>query len=99
MPTPHIQPMLDLSTEHVPPDQCARLSYMDGVIAYELAEYGYLIWVPPTDEDAETRDWRRSVVPEEVQRMIDYADSLGCEWIKLDRDGTVDPALPTYAWQ
>ncbi len=99
--------VLDLSTSHLPEKVMNEpLNSIDGVIAYEHGEYGYLLWVPddpqehaddypnPADDDASSDEG----VPAEVLAVQLYARSLGCDYVLFDRDGDTDDALPTWKW-
>lgn len=107
MPRPdNIRLLLDLSTSHLPENIAARdddperLNSYDGVTAYPM-RHGWLLWVPddPTDHASNYGDPADGDgVPAEVLAIQVHARSLGCDWVTLDSDAEVDPALPTWRW-
>lgn len=88
---PRIVKVLDLSTAHIPEQysQCLHEMQAEDVIAYQHSEYGYLMWVPAGEHDR---------APTEIQRIIDFARSLGCEYVLFDRDADVIDDLPHWDW-
>jgi hypothetical protein len=91
-----VRQFLDLSTRHLP-DRFAtqvNLTECDGLVVYEM-RYGWLLWVP---EDPDAREDFGPDVPHEVLVVQRYARSLGCDYVMFDRDGPVDPQLPSWDW-
>jgi len=37
-------------------------------------------------------------LPEEVSKLLDYADNLDCDYLLLDSDGPFYPDLKVYDW-
>lgn len=88
---PRIIHVLDLSTAHLPEKMGADLTGTDGVTAYRMDEYGWLMWVPPAGPpDDET--------PTEITAIHRYARSHGCRYVLFDCDAETDPNLPTWEW-
>ena len=81
--------MLELSTAHVcrkTGEQLTRDELMD-VCTYPKGDYGWIVFV---DVDAEC--------PEDLKRVMEYADEHRCAWIMFDRDAPECADLPTYEW-
>lgn len=95
---PRIIHLLDLSTAHLPPPECADLPSYDGVIAYPLSttdeHYGWLLWVP-NDPDAEAATYQ---IPAAVLAIQRHARHHDCDYVLLDRDAHTTPDLPTWNW-
>jgi hypothetical protein len=91
-----IRRILDLSTQHLPPDlRQDRLTALPGVVAYQLT-HGWLLWVPhDPDDSARLMD---EPVPEPVLEIQRYARRKRCDYVLFDADGHTDPALPTWDW-
>lgn len=105
-----VRKFLDLATCHLPESimngPIGPLNTIEGVIAYEHGEYGYLLWVPddpqehaddypnPADEDVCSDEG----VPAEVLAVQLYARSLDCDYVLFDRDADAIEALPTWEW-
>jgi hypothetical protein len=86
-----IAKMLILSTAHVTLETSQRLpDGIEGLIAYEKGEYGWLIYVNAPHVVP---------LPADLQGVRDLARNHGCEWVMLDRDGDVIDALPSYDWE
>jgi hypothetical protein len=91
-----IRTILDLSTAHLPAHLGGRaLSGEDGVIAYELEGYGWLMWVPP-DPDGHAAD--HPALPAQVLAIQRYASERGCDFVLFDRDADILSDLPTWDW-
>lgn len=91
-----VRKFLDLSTSHLPPQRVKEpLTAIDGVIAYEMGEYGWLLWVPenPVEHHADYLGF-----PKEIEAIQRHARGLGCDYVLLDSDGPIDDALPTWDW-
>jgi hypothetical protein len=101
---PNIFKALDLKAGHLPQEVYENLKSFDGVIAYSV-DYGYLLLVPE-DVDKHFSDYadEGEGEPEEYRTppallvVLRHARKLGCDYILLDRDGRIDPGLPTYDW-
>lgn len=95
--------VLDLSTAHLPEAVINSLTGVDGVIAYEHGEYGYLLWVPE-DPQGHANDYENETNPDaedfpsEILAVQIYARSFGCDYVLFDRDADIDDALPTWEW-
>ena len=89
---PHILPMIEISTAHVKEHTCNVFLQQDNcpVCAYQF-EYGWFIYVP--DEDCD------QIVPLDLKKIFIFARTYGCNFIKLDCDGTLYSTLPTYEWK
>ncbi|MEK4983567.1 DUF5983 family protein [Bacillus sp. FSL K6-6540] len=59
------------------------------LVVYEKGEHGFMIFVDPEDKK----------LPEDLMQVIEYASLLGCAWIMLDSNGTINQNLPWYEWQ
>ncbi|PRY38510.1 hypothetical protein CLV58_109237 [Spirosoma oryzae] len=53
--------------------------------------YGYFLY---SDTDGETP--QEMGISENLHRVMEFAKSLGCNWIKLDPDGLIHEELPQY---
>lgn len=88
-----IEPMLVLSTSHLPKlqmDDLARLSREEVHVTRSIPhEYGVIIFVSETVYSARTK---------ELQAVTDYAQKIGCSWINFDRDADTIDGLPTWEW-
>lgn len=81
--------MVTVSTGHISEDTAKNLeANVADLGAYSKGEYGWLIYAG---------DDRKSTDPS-LQACIAYAQSLGCVWLCLDRDGAVVESLPQYDW-
>ncbi len=91
-----IRRVLDLSTAHLPEHLGSHgLSGQDGVTAYDLDGYGWLMWVPP-DPDSHAADYPR--LPTEVLTIQRYARQCGCDYVLFDQDADIIDDLPTWNW-
>jgi hypothetical protein len=90
-----IRTYLDLSTAHVTEEVMQGIKGVPGVIA-DLNPYGAWLWVPENVDQRirETDD----EIPPCVLDIWRHARSLGCDYLRLDCDGEVNEALPTYEW-
>lgn len=104
-----IQRTLALSTVHIREETSVKLFDSNGSLmqwkgelhstvmlasVYELGEYGWLLHVL---DDATTDDLRMEGLSD-LADIAELARSLGCDWIRLDRDGPTYDGLPTYDW-
>jgi hypothetical protein len=89
-----IYAVLDLSTRHLSASLLSNLNEREHVIAHRM-RYGYLLWVPLTEEECAGRD----KAPEPVRDIWRLAQENGCRYVLLDADGPVvdgPGGLPTY---
>ena len=92
-----ITKMLTLSTDHISSDM--ELAMLRNGSTDELGctvyryEFGYLIPCYSSLEDLQNR--KESIVPE-IYALMEYAQKLGCQWLRFDEDGEIVPDLPTY---
>lgn len=97
MTMPTIRHILDLSTSHLP-----QRFFEEGcdLTGRHQIDYGMLLWVPddPTDINNLGADEESDDAAPEIVRLRVYAREHGCDYILLDRDGEVDPNLPTWEW-
>lgn len=85
--------MLDMSTGHITKETNDKLLNDDVNIAYyHKPECGFLISVPEDAEDVE------GILPEDLERCLQFARERGFQWINLDCDGEVIKELPVYNW-
>ncbi|MBT8225646.1 MAG: hypothetical protein HKP61_15585 [Dactylosporangium sp.] len=90
---PTIHDLLELSTAHLPPQLAGQLSSIPGIHACATI-YGWLMWIPDTDDDAfPDQDGREVLVA--IQR---YAQRLGCACVLFDRDAEIIDELPRWDW-
>lgn len=93
----NVRTFLDLSTRHLPERVMnAPLNSIEGVVAFQ-DEYGEWLWVPQ-EVVAHAQAYLGHGFPPFVLAIQSYARSLGCDYIRLDRDGPIDPQLPTWDW-
>lgn len=59
---------------------------------FPKGDFGWWVRVPQPGE------MPPPYVPEELGNAIEYARSLGCTWLCLDRDGDKTHALPEFDW-
>jgi hypothetical protein len=87
-----ITPALTLSTMHITKETCIQLKGwvtdpQGPVMVHETGEYGWWVYVHD-DGDPE--------VPSDLSAVLDYAQDLGCFWVRLDCDAPCDDNLPTF---
>jgi len=58
-------------------------------VAYNKGEYGWFAHVPDDNEGIE---------PPELCALLDYARSLGCNWIEFDCDNDPLDGFPVFDW-
>ena len=91
-----IRRVLDLSTAHLPEHLGSHgLSSQDGVIAYDLDGYGWLMWVPP-DPDSHAAGY--PTLPAQVLTIQRYARQRICDYVLFDQDADTIDDLPTWDW-
>lgn len=87
--------MLDVSTGHITKETVAFLrdeankSGVPGFIAYEKGEVGFFFPVIPEE---------RPNLPEDLQRIINYAINHSCTWVMIDADGFIISDLEFEEW-
>lgn len=81
--------VLDISTAHITSAAADWLNSNPPITLYPKAEYGWFIYAQ-SDEYID--------VPESIMDCIKHAQSLGCDWLVLDRDGETIDNLKTYEW-
>lgn len=93
-----IRPVLDVSTGHLPARYAENgPGAEEGVIAYALGEYGWLMWVPD-DPDTHSADYDLAAQAPEILVVQRYARAAGCDYVMFDRDSEANPDLPTWEW-
>lgn len=90
-----IQSMLDLSTGHVGKETIQFLTeqasmYISNFSVYEKGDFGFFFPVTPED---------RPELPEDLQRLLRYANERNCSWCMLDADGSIVSDLPFEDWE
>lgn len=90
---PRTNPVLDLSTAHLPADLRDDLNGEEGVTA-NRRESGWLLWVPD-DVDGHAADYDNEV-PDVVVQIWRYARSLGCDYVLFDVDAERVSGLPVF---
>ncbi|WP_437387427.1 hypothetical protein [Brucella intermedia] len=92
---PQMDKVLTISTGHVTEATAERLSKdnIPGTIVFEKGVYGWLLWTG-IEPDEETL----AGIPVELWQVIQFAKSLGCEWLMLDRDADQITALEVWDW-
>jgi hypothetical protein len=80
---PNIEPMLVMSTAHLSaPDR----EYLDSGKGTVIANaYGWIVYT------------KQEILPG-LMPLLDFANKLGCVWIKFDADGPVFDEFPTFDW-
>lgn len=102
-----IRRVLDVSTSHLPP-YGTNLNGIEGLIVYELAEYGWLVWVPDDpeqhaadylgDDEADYSPAEPEIITRELIDLQKYARERGCDYILFDRDGPTNANLHRWDW-
>ncbi|RRJ54693.1 hypothetical protein EHV15_34410 [Paenibacillus oralis] len=93
---PVIHSMLEVSTAHLSKETLKWLGeHADsiepsGFIVYAKSEYGYFI--PIIDSDDSLSEDRS--IPDDLRKVIEFAESQQCTWIMIERDGFVIDQLP-----
>lgn len=98
-----IDNMLVLSTNHIPwrTSRALDVSTEGGKIEGDgdmpatitWASYGWMVWA-----DSGFQYTEASRTHAELQRVIEFAISHGCQWIRFDIDGPEIAGLPTFDW-
>lgn len=84
-----VQKMLDASTVHIK-SSTAQWLETHPIIMYDKGEYGWFIYTQSEELPADT--------PDDLIDVINYANSLGCSWLMLDRDGDIIDELGYFEW-
>lgn len=87
--TDEISKMLTLSTAHVTKETADAINDGFDLVTFNKDEYGWFLHVAT----CHAKD-----LPSDLTAVVDYTKALGCEWLCLDRDGDVNPNLPTWEW-
>lgn len=90
-----ISKMLTLSTAHIKKSTADFLNDSDGtgLISYMKKEFGWFIYL-----NTEYIKEIASSIPEDLERVIKFAQDNDCLWLCLDRDGNLIKELPAYEW-
>jgi hypothetical protein len=96
-----ISKMLTLSTAHIRRSTSELLQFKtdDVPFCFDKTDAGWIVLV--SDKAFGTKGVEiidPLTVPSDLKTVLAYARSLGCEWLCLDRDGDVNPNLPTWEW-
>jgi len=84
-----IEPMLVLSTAHLPPAVMALVSAQDRNITRTIPhDYGAIVYAHDENLNPD--------LPAEVAVVLAYARSRGCDWVNFDRDADTVGDLPTW---
>lgn len=86
-----IEKTLCLSTEHISPTTYNDLrdDIVDSVYVKGYDNWGITVCSEYDDID----------VPEDIKRVLDYAQKLGCRFVNLDADEDIIDDLPVYDWE
>lgn len=88
--------LLSISMAHVTDagvEYLKRSPRESALSVYQLAEFGFLVWVP---EESDLIYLERQGVPPCVRRVLEFAFDRGCEWVILDDDAPEIRELPVY---
>ncbi|MGV2886016.1 DUF5983 family protein [Paenibacillus taichungensis] len=94
-----IHKMLDVSTVHL---TAATLKWLgehaeseepNGFIVYAKSKYGYFIPIIEDDDDSLPED---NNIPEDLTKVIEFAQSQDCTWIMIERDAIAIDQLPVF---
>lgn len=82
---------LCLSTGHIPKRTARLLEHPRTQHKHPMLswEYGWWIWAGPE---------REPTVCPTLNQLLNLAESLGCQWLRLDRDGPERDDLPQFVW-
>lgn len=94
-----IEKVLICSTNHVTAETACKIDAEEfRFCAYNLSTkfsnggsdcVGWLVWC---------QGEQRHDQPDELWRILLYAKSLGCEWVRFDRDASELDSFPTFDW-
>ena len=92
---PYIFKVFDVSTGHMTVKDAQQLG--DGsdttcCIAYELSEYGWLVYI-----DTGNSSYGKGM-SSAFKKILKIAGELGCEYVRFNRDGAVYPELKSFVW-
>lgn len=89
---------LVLSTAHMTQADSELLLYSSdyGLVAYEMDEYGWMIYV--NDEYLQLTVRPMTKFSDGFRQAIKLAQDNSCEWLRFDRDGPLTMLLPQYDW-
>jgi len=94
MNNPFIFRVLDISTGHMTREDSERLfAESEDLTAYELGEYGWLVYVGEIDDNWPEENWSGA-----FRNVLQAAKGLGCDYVRFDRDGREYEGLPTFDW-
>lgn len=89
-----IEKMMVLSSYHISSATAKMIEDLDAralISAVPFHEYGWLICACSWDDDDDP-------IPDDLIRVIQYAQRQKCDWIMLDADGDVTDDLPVFDW-
>lgn len=75
-------------------DTCGAWQKIDSVVGYPfypvlaIYKHGMFLWVPETPIDER--------LPHDLQNVLRFAQTFGCETVHLSGDGATIDALPTF---
>lgn len=99
-----IQKMLVVSTAHISKDDNFILSTFGDAggptcLVVDQYPYGYIVWVGSYSSD---EDYPVQIVNEGMSKefiaLMELAEQLDCEYLKVDADGPIYDDLPTFEW-
>lgn len=101
---PGVFTYLDCSTVHITPEDDQYLKQIhDGSLYYDMFPTPIMVYNLPNWEE-QYGYWIRfddvdySISPA-LHQLKTFTESRGCQWIRLDRDGTIHEDLPQYTWK
>lgn len=97
-----IKKMLTISTAHITDETADLLDANQlNVVMYNKGEFGWFIHL---DEDNLSNYYDSNdkasyfYIPEELLKLMKFAQDLGCKWLCLDRDGEELEYFETFDW-
>jgi hypothetical protein len=94
---PFIFKVLDICTSHMSSKDNQKLQSEESgnqqLPAYELSEYGWLVYIGELDEN-----WSRGTMSAAFRKVLKVAKQMGCEYVRFDRDGREYPELIKFKW-
>lgn len=91
-----ITKMITISTAHI---KESTTSFLEEILLFPVYkfDYFYIIWI---DDDMEPYlKPFKNAIPNDLWGCIMFAHNLGCQWLRLDRDGEIMDELPIYEWK
>lgn len=90
-----ITKMVTISTAHI---KESTTSFLEETLLLPVypSDYFYMIWI---EDDTEYYDTFKNAIPNDLWACIMFAHNLGCQWLRLDRDGEIMDELPIYEWK